>query len=147
MVTNIFTGFFVASSTNGTSDMYVCIGSTVFFFSFPFINSRLKNPVGYFNSSLCPNTAGYSHSLQEIRIGPLQDFFFRSRELKGISKYFSMSLSIATLNFSSFLSSVNSHKQYESQQIAKDAQDQGRWSPLPGRLVSPALPALPVRLH
>ena len=78
------------------------------------MNSRLKNPVGYFNSSLCLNAAGYSHSLQEIRIGSLQEFFFLSRELKGISKYFNMSLSIATLNVSSFFSCERSHKQYES---------------------------------
>ena len=38
--------------------------------------SRLKNPVGYFNSSLRLNAAGYSHSLQEIQIGWLEDFFF-----------------------------------------------------------------------
>ena len=37
------------------------------------MNSRLKNPVAYYNRGLCVNVAGYRHSLQGIRIGSLQE--------------------------------------------------------------------------
>ena len=58
------------------------------FFFVPFHEFEVKKPCWLLDSSLCLNAAGYSHSLQEIRIGSLQDFCFLSRELNGISKYF-----------------------------------------------------------